>query len=323
MNHRFSVTLALSLFILHGLGCSDSKEVVFSRADSAISTGGSSPLSDAVWYAKTELKNAKYVEALRVSGDTGGDGQSQKANLDTTRKIIYNASISLIVETMEESEKKLRELIDQHQGRVASSESAGTSGAQRSGRWKIRIPVDKFDAFKLAVEKIGNLERSSLDSKDVTEEFYDVEARIKNKQVEEKRLIQHLEKTTGKLSDILEVEKELSRVRGEIEQMQGRLNLLQNLTSLTTVDVFIREVKNYVPPTAPTFGDEAERTLNSSWSGFVRTGKNLTLNIISILPWLPIWIIVGVILYVAVRRLAKSAKSRATVPHAMEAAATA
>jgi hypothetical protein len=116
-------------------------------------------------------------------------------------------------------------------------------------------------------------------------------------------LINHLEKTTGKLSDILEVERELSRVRGEIEQMQGRLNMLANLTSLTTVDVYIREVKNFVPPTAPTYGDEVNRTFSSSWTGLVSTGKNVSLKLIGAIPWLPVWLVVGLILYVPARKL--------------------
>jgi hypothetical protein len=254
----------------------------------------------------------KLRDGFRNKDSAGGVDQKEPSE-SIARKIIYNANVHLIVENFEEGEKKLREFIDQHQGRIASSDTQGTTGAQRSGRWKVRIPVEKFDAFKSAVEKIGNLERSSIDSKDVTEEFYDVQARIKNKQVEEKRLIDHLEKTTGKLSDILEVEKELSRVRGEIEQMQGRLNLLTNLTSLTTVDVFLREVKNYVPPTAPTFGVEAERTLSASWNNFTRTGKHLTLNLISVVPWLPVWVFVGLVLYVPLRRLWRQVKERSIV----------
>lgn len=92
-------------------------------------------------------------------------------------------------------------------------------------------------------------------------------------------------------------------MRGEIEQMLGRLNMLSNLTSLTTIDVSIREVKNYVPPTAPSFGDDVGRTLSSSWTGLINTGRRVALNTVSIVPWLPFWIILAIILYYPVRRL--------------------
>jgi Domain of unknown function (DUF4349) len=260
--------------------------------------------------------------AFKSTGRMGGDGEptlgvsaryaDKKAAKDagTTRKIITNAEVFLILEDLDAGEKQLKELIAQNGGQIASSDLRGTSGSQRAGHWKVRIPIANFDAFKAKAEKIGNLERSSTNSSDVTEEFYDVEARLKNKKIEEARLIQHLEKSTAKLSDILEVEKELSRVRGEIEQMQGRINMLNNLTSLTTIDISLREVKNYVPPTAASFGDDVNRTLNSSWSGLVTTGRKFTLSLVSLLPWVPLLVILGYLSYLLLRRLL--AKSKAT-----------
>ena len=90
-------------------------------------------------------------------------------------------------------------------------------------RWKIRVPVDQFESFVQKVVALGELERTLRTSQDVTEEYYDIEARIKNKKVEEERLLKHLEKSTGKLEEILAVEREISRVRGEVERLQGRL----------------------------------------------------------------------------------------------------
>lgn len=253
-----------------------------------------------------------FENKLKDSGvviNTITPDNDKKTTID--RKIIYNGEVHLIVENLDAGEKQLKELIKQFDGKIANSDLRGSSGSQRSGHWKIRIPVTNFDAFKAKVEKIGNLERSSINSSDVTEEFYDLEARLKNKKIEEARLIQHLEKSTAKLSDILEVEKELSRVRGEIEQMQGRLNMLNNLTSLTTIDVSMREVKNYVPPTAPSFGDDVNRTLSNSWTGLVGTGRRFALNAVSVLPWLPLWIIVGIVLFFPVRYLWRKSREKA------------
>jgi len=244
--------------------------------------------------------------ALTRRGGEGDNGGDKRPNID--RKIITNAEVFLILEDLDSGEKQLKDLITKNGGLIANSDLRGTSGSQRAGHWKIRIPVANFDAFKAKVEKIGNLERSSTNSSDVTEDFYDVEARLKNKKIEETRLIQHLEKSTAKLSDILEVEKELSRVRGEIEQMQGRINMLNNLTSLTTIDVSLREVKNYVPPTAASFGDDVNRTLSGSWSGLVNTGRKFTLSLVSLLPWIPLLAIIGYLAYLILRRFITKSK---------------
>jgi hypothetical protein len=312
---RTTCAVLAALFIL---GCAESFEAIkpteaphplqeyqksdFSRATAA--AGGVFPAAQPVSEALSGAYRSQGDKQALLSSEGKPPSTDSALPEDVVaRKIIYTANVQLIVENFDDGEKKLRDLIQKHQGRIANSDTQGTSGAQRSGHWKVRIPVEKFEGFKLEAEKIGNLERSSIDSKDVTEEYYDVEARIKNKKVEETRLINHLEKTTGKLSDILEVERELSRVRGEIEQMQGRLKMLTNLSSLTTVDVFIREVKNYVPPTAPTYGDEVNRRFSSSWTGLVATGKSVSLKLVGAIPWLPIWLVIGLVLYVPVRKL--------------------
>src|SRR5262249_49841670 len=148
----------------------------------------------------------------------------------------------------------------------------------------------------------GELQRNKLDTKDVTEEFFDTETRIKNKQVEEKRLVQHLEKSTGKLEDILAVERELSRVRGEIEQMQGRIQLLTNLTSLTTIVVTVQERKGYVSPTAPSSTVSIERTFGRSWENLVAFGSWIVLVAVALVPWLPILALVGLVVWLILRR---------------------
>ena len=169
------------------------------------------------------------------------------------RKIVYNAEISLKIDDLDKVEPEVLALVQKAGGYVADYQTTGSPGSLRSGNWRVRIPVERFESFLVEVARLGELESNRRTSEDVTEQFYDVEARVKNKKVEEERLIQLLEERPGKLEDILKVETELSRVRGEIEQFEGRLRLLSNLTSLTTVTIKVRERLNYEPaaPSAP------------------------------------------------------------------------
>src|SRR5690606_36050464 len=92
----------------------------------------------------------------------------------------------------------------------------------------------------------------------------------------------------GEVKDLLAVEKELSRVRGEIEQMEGRLKFLTNRTAYSTVTIDAHEEKDYVPPRAPTFADRAGRTWGDSIESLVDFGQNATLAGIALTPWLPV-----------------------------------
>src|SRR5262249_42003483 len=153
------------------------------------------------------------------------------------RKIIYNAEIELVVKSLAGAEREMMKLVQASGGYVAENDLSNQSGARGQGSWKVRVPVDAFDAFLEGVARLGELQRVHRDSQDVSMEYYDVEARISNKQQEEKRLLKHLADSTGKLEDILNVERELSRVRGEVEQMQGRLRFLADQTTLSTVTI--------------------------------------------------------------------------------------
>ncbi len=209
----------------------------------------------------------------------------------------------VIVEDFDRAEEAFKQLISQQKGcYVAQAEVTGSAGSPRKGHWKVRVPVGQFEAFVEGVTKLGVPQRNSIDSKDVTEEYYDLEARVKNKKVEEQRLLKHLEKSTGKLEDILAVEREIGRVRGEIEQQEGRLRLLANLTTLTTVSITIQEIKNYIPPRAPTFASTIASTFSSSLDALIAFGKGLVLVAIALAPWLPVIAVVVVPAWLVIRR---------------------
>lgn len=224
------------------------------------------------------------MEAVPKDAGRKDDAKAEKDG--TPRKIIYTATIRLIVEDFTKAEEDLITLVKNQKGYVISSEVTGTPGTPRSGQWKVRVPVERFEEFRAEAVKLGKLERSAVDSQDVTDEYYDLEARIKNKKVEEARLIQHLEKSTGKLEDILAVEREISRVRGEIERQQGRLQLLAKLTAMTTITIFINERTGYVPAEAESFGTTVSHTFENSLGALTEFGKNLVLLAVAIAPWL-------------------------------------
>ncbi len=211
----------------------------------------------------------------------------------TPRKIIYTAQVDLVVENLGTSQEKLTRLVKDNAGYIAETNIGGQSGERRSGSWKVRIPVERYEAFMAGATKLGELRTIQANSQDVTAEYYDVEARIANKQVEEKRLQELLQKATGKLSEILQVERELSRVRGEVEQLQGRIRVLSNLSSLTTVTLTLNEIKDYLPPAAPSFRTKIARVFSDSLQSLSEFCQGLVLFFVGLAPWLPLLALIG------------------------------
>ncbi len=85
------------------------------------------------------------------------------------RKIIYNARVELVVEDLTTVVDDLTGLVKTHGGYVAETDVSGSAGGQRRGMWKVRVPVDRFDAFLGAVAKLGELQQNHVDSQDVTQ----------------------------------------------------------------------------------------------------------------------------------------------------------
>ena len=231
-----------------------------------------------------------------------GVGQPLPSSDTLQRKIIYTADVELVVEEFNSIPSKVETLVEEFEGYVAGSTVTGAPGRPRSGQWTIRVPVRRYGKFLTAVQKLGEVHRVSSDSKDVSEEYYDLEARIGNKKKQETRLLELLADATGKLEEVLSVERELARVREEIERMEGRVRVLNDLTSLTTVELTINEIKDYVPEEAPTYATRVRRAFEGSVDLLVSATVELSIVVIAVLPWLGVLLIPATVIILLVRR---------------------
>lgn len=218
------------------------------------------------------------------------------------RKIIYNGRVELVVPDLDAAASRLLELISAEGGYVSETDVSGSPGSQRRGSWKLRVPAERFADLMAAIGRLGELTQTRTDSQDVSQEYYDLEARISVKQQEEERLLAILDEAAGKLKDILEVERELARVRSEVEQMQGRLRWLAHNTALSTITVNLTEIRNYVAPAAPTFVERIARRFQGS---IERVGLFLewaVLAAVGLVPWLVVILPVGLAAWLVIRR---------------------
>ena len=223
------------------------------------------------------------------------------------RKIIYQAQIRLVVPDFAAAEEAVPHLVKLHGGYLAHSSIDRTSGERRSGNWQARIPVEQFELFLDALSILGVPENRSQTAQDVTEEFVDLDARISNKRRLEERILELLEKASDKIKDVIEVERELARVRGEIEQMEGRLRFLTNHTDLTTVTIFAREQRDYVPTETPTFLTRTKQAWSSSLLALRSFGEQSAVVVVVVFPWLlAVFVVAAPAIWAARRRKRQS-----------------
>ena len=196
-----------------------------------------SPEGTSSQQATTKPGNAP---AEKSTGAAPATAKTAKA----ARKIVYDARIDLVVDSINATEQAITALIKEYDAFLAESDHTSVAENRQRATWRVRVPVAHFEEFASAVTRLGEVRQNHVGSQDVTEEFMDLEARIRNKREEEKRLLKHLADSTGKLEDILAVEKELTRVRGEAEQMEGRLRYLADRADLSTITIEANEWKD-------------------------------------------------------------------------------
>jgi uncharacterized coiled-coil protein SlyX len=238
--------------------------------------------------------NSSIARYAPTAGDAPSDQSVPQVGKDAAedvtqptagRQIIYSATIVLDVKDFAATERKVRELIKSSGAFIAKFNEERPYGAERGGRWTIRVPVPQFDRFVEEAGKLGVATSRNIGSQDVTEEFVDLSARLKNKQQLEARLLELVAKRSGEIKDILALEAEISRVREEIERMQGRLRLLNDRVALTTVELAAYERKEYTPPEAPTFAANISQTFFDSLDALRKCGEALVLVVVALVPW--------------------------------------
>jgi len=155
-----------------------------------------------------------------------------------------------------------------------------------------------FDGVVAELQSLGELQRNSREAQDVTDAFADMEARLRNLHASEIRLLNHLEKNS-ELKYTLEVERELSRVRGDIERLQGQLNLLANKSDLATVNLTLHERTTFTPAAPLVFSSQVSQVFHTSLQSLLGFGKALILAGVALSPWvvagsivlIPVWLI--------------------------------
>lgn len=182
---------------------------------------------------KLDLKSSPGVQKSFSEAETS-------QNIDTkelvSRKLIKNGNVVFETNDLEKTKYSVENLVKKYKGYI-SSDSKNEYDNRINYYLNIRIPAQYFDSILSGIaSQISKFDSKEIRISDVTEEFLDIESRLKNKKELEKRYLEILQQAKS-VEDILNVERELGKLREEIEATEGRLNYLSNQVSFSTLSV--------------------------------------------------------------------------------------
>lgn len=205
--------------------------------------------------------------------------------------IIRTAQLTVVVQNLDAARAQVDQIVHRYSGYIGDLTTSAPSGGARTLTATLRIPATQLDAAIAELKKVGRVDSESQSGQDVTAQYVDLEARLNNSRNTEKRLLELLSQRTGKLSDVLEVETELSRVREEIERMEGERRLMAKQVAYATVTATVNE--EYKTPASALPDSLGTRLRNAAIDGYqsvVNFIIGVALFLISDGPMLLLWI---------------------------------
>lgn len=202
--------------------------------------------------------------AAGAGGQPAPAGADAQALLD--RKIIQSASIDLEVDEVSREFQEIVRIAETAGGFVQSSSFTNLDDQQLADV-TIRVPALQYQAVLQDIRVRGDVTQESSDTNDATGEFTDLQARLRTLQATERRLLSLLDEAEG-IGQILQVQDRLEVVRGQVEQVQGRINLLERLTDLATIAVHLRPVAPAIDPTPVDDGNTGPQPLEAAQNAY-------------------------------------------------------
>ncbi len=274
--------------------------------------------------AVSQPERGSYSQmAANTSGGGGGNENptAQKVSLETAettqdapttiveRKIIRNANVKLEADNPDEALAKITNIAESKTGFVVKTEQTSNNAETKKSdviTMTVRVPSEKFN------ETLGEIRgtasrviNETVEGKDVTEEFIDIEARLKTKKALEQQFLEIM-KRSNTVEDALNVQRQLAEVRGEIEQIEGRKRFLENQASLSTIEIRIESSAGFSTSSTGFFYQ-----LGESFSSGFDFALNFVLGLVTLaIALLPFLIFIALPLYFLIRYFMRKNRKR-------------
>ncbi|MEC1521023.1 DUF4349 domain-containing protein [Neobacillus niacini] len=257
--------------------------------------------------SSVEMDSAAKEEKSQLSLDNNArQEKTAPAELEApSQMVIYQADLQLRVKKFEDTLQNIEEQVIKYGGYISQSNVSKDGIEQVSGQITVRIPQKNFQAFLHDAEgQAAEVLQRNITGTDVTEEYIDLDSRMKSKRVVEERLTSFMQ-SAQKTEDLLKISADLATVQEEIETIQGRMKYLENQTALSTVHLSLFENKVIVP----NLDDEDLNTWDKTKKQFMKSTNfllaaisGLFVFIVGNIPIIVIIAVVAVFIYLSIKK---------------------
>jgi len=287
------VLLSISLVLN---GCSSHSGNTASQSVAAIQS--------APYYKSEEMETDKVAAGAMAASDNGLTAYAEEPPAaskpedyaDIPKKIIKEATIRYTTGDFKRAHKELTAIIARFGGEIISEQESRSEVAQQT-QMEIRVPSVKFDSCLNSLASADEtLLEKNITSKDVTEEYVDVSARMKARKEIEQRYLDIL-KQAKNVEDVLKVEEQLKTIREEVEAAQGRLQYIDHNVSMSLIHLSFYQAFSNTTPQGPGFFSRIFFSVKDGWNSILTA-------LISFTALWPVWMVTFV-LFIVIRRYRK------------------
>lgn len=261
--------------------------------------------------ATEEMENVANDSSQTSDSDETAEASAEGAVVSTNRMIIHQASLSVNVKELDKAQATIEQKVAHYGGYIVESNVYKEDDQTSSGKMVVRIPEKHFEKFLADAEgQVAKVLERNVTGQDVTEQYVDLQSRVKSKRAVEERLLAFMSKAQ-KTEDLLKISADLAKVQEEIEVMVGKMKYLENQTSFSTVELLMYENKVVVPEIESKELNTWEKTkkqLATSTNSLLATGSALIVFFIGNLPVLLILTLIGFGVYWFVRKKLRHVK---------------
>ncbi|MCJ0931428.1 DUF4349 domain-containing protein [Virgibacillus halodenitrificans] len=307
LNKRLTLCLFVAIILIILSGCSNESENENKQADSYMTEEADRKITEES--KEGEATTESTEDASIENSENKTEQQTPNEQNPSTRKIIYTANLEIEVNSYEKALKNIQKKVEVYQGYIVEStmfeeeENKGTSGFIT-----VRVPQEKFREFiQLVEDGSKNVLSSSISGQDVTEEYVDLESRLRSKQVVEERLLSYMKKAE-KTEDLLAISKDLASVQEEIDQIKGRMKYLENKSELATITIHMTENNLTISGEDLNTWDKTKQQLLKSLNWLLTAVSGFIIFFVGNLPIILVTVSIAVIVLIVIRKFSKSNK---------------